>query len=421
MPRSFFVRFIAALILLTGLSARAAEFKFLMNSDFYGYGRGLMESAANPNNQVLNYPSTVGVIDIKPDFSLLLGSRVKFVLRPRWTGEAMNWNDGPQKDDPVYVHGKADLTDAFGEFTLTRRLRAIAGLEVYQWGPAEFLNVSNPFYHLSRNARSPFFKEKGQVLARVSWDATSTWNNMLIVNPMSNAEPAWRAGDEFEPMFALKTEYRNRNGTFYVGFLGGQENDRLPFVGEYLNLSFASGFSVYTESRHTRGDLSYFPARDQYGFYEMINDPKSQKWVHQSLLGMRYENVVDVRWEFIVNSSGFNKQDFENGIDSISRPSPYIYGNFARFLQPGMELYGQLYSYLSLRIADLGRRNDLTLFFRNLTSIQDGSGTLQFAFEKPVGDAVTVLGDATTTFGGQNKELTLADQYVVSLGLRWTL
>lgn len=415
------MKWIGPLLILLGAHAAAgADFRFIMNSDFYVQGRSLPDSSVNPNNQVFKFPSALGVIDLKPDFSIL-GESAKFVFRPRWTFTSLSWNAGEYRKGERTEEGSGDITDLFLEADLSRKWRFIGGLEVYQWGPTEFFNVSNPLYNLSPAARSPFFKEKGQVLVRISYDYNENWNNMLIVNPAHNNERPWRADDKFEEKFLLKTEYRNRVGSFYAGALAGQENDRLPFVGEYANLSFDSGISIYGEARHTRGDYSYYPLRNQLGFVEMTQDEDSETWVHQSIFGIRYEGGIDARAEVILNSNGYTRKDFENAIESVTTLSPYLAENYKRFLQPGMQLYGQAYLYLSVRIAEMGRKGDTTIFFRGLNSYQDGSGTFQFALDTPIGDSFTFLFDATQAYGGKDKELTFADHFIAAAGLRWTL
>ncbi|MEK7357545.1 MAG: hypothetical protein AAB250_13920, partial [Bdellovibrionota bacterium] len=221
-------------------SSTRAETSLTVEQYFSNRYATLAKSLANPGNTILDKPQNVVEDDIRPELKLTTRS-TRWVLRPRFLLQYKYWNEG-SKANAGEEDGSANVTDAYVDVRWSDSFRTLTGLEVYQWGPAELYNASNPLYHLSADGRSAFYKEKGQALVRVSWDATKNWNNMLILNPVSNNEPEWRAEQKFYGNGFLKTELRTKSGQSYVGLLGGTQSDGRKFFGEYLCMTSDIGW-----------------------------------------------------------------------------------------------------------------------------------------------------------------------------------
>lgn len=409
-----------ALLILCGLPVVAfgAEQRFIFDNYFYGEFSHPETSSVNPGNSILQIPDREGTADLRPEW-MLTTEQWKAVVRPRWVGRWFEWSE--LGDSQRSSNGDVNLMDAYVEYKPLDGLKAVAGLEVYQWGPAELMNVSNPLFHLHTNSHSVFFKEKGEALVRLSYDQNENWNHMLIANPISNNEEPYRAEQQFQSSGFLKSEVRNKAGNAYAGALLGSDDDRLPFIGEYGQFGWESGWSVYLDARQTRGNHTFVPQMNGFGYIEMDPKDDNSAIVNQSIVGVRWEGRVDVRAEFYWNSAGYTPDQFQWALSSVRVPTPWLANNLSRFLQPGLELLGRYYSYLSIRIPDLGRKKDVSIAFRNLNSLQDASGFAQFAFDKPLNDALVIELEADLAYGGPDSELTLASSYELVAGLKWTL
>lgn len=405
-------------LLVCSFGAKAVEQRFILDNYLYGEWLHPEVASANPGNAVLEIPDRQGVADLRPDWSLRSDSTT-VVVRPRWIGRLYDISELGATFGGA--DGRWNLMDAYVEYRASENLRTLAGLEVYQWGPAELMNASNPLFHLRTNEHSTFFQEKGKVLVRVTYDQNQNWNHMLILNPVSNNEEPFRAEQQFQSSGFLKSEWRASSGGSYAGLLAGSDSDRLPFIGEYALLGLESGWSFYLDARHTKGNHSYVPVTNEFGYVEMdpLNDDSTL--VTQGIGGVRWEGRVDVRVEFFWNSAGLDSAQFHQALQSVRVLSPWLTSNISRFLQPGLELPGRAYSYLSLRIPDLGPKKDVAVALRGIQSLQDGSGLTQVTFEKPVSDSVVTELEADMVYGAGDSELTMTSSYEFVAGVRWTL
>lgn len=430
--------FVAFLILISACTADAARkrvrkepkedpqvsFDFRLDSFAFGQYRELAGSVINPGNNVLKIPTASGLIDLRPEFRAgIYDDRVRATVRPRLIAQYDSVETiTPETKTDSETEVTIDLTDAYIETRITDSVRLTAGLEVYQWGPSELYNASNPLFHLRTASRSAFFKEKGEVLVRLGFDATPNWNTMLIANPVSNNEPSWRSGDtDFNANCLIKSEITAENPANYIGLVGGVQPDARPFFGEYFNYGWESGFSVYLDSRHPIGRKRFTPTLDPLFNIELASDEDSSTIETLGILGVRWEGAADIRLEYLYNSQGYSLDEFELALDSLRAISIYLPTNYARFLQPGLELLGQHILYFSVRVSDIGPSDDASVFLRSLFSLQDNSATLQLATEKPLSDSLVLNIEGNFAFGEENSEFTLVDRAQGIIGIKWTL
>ncbi|HWU44029.1 MAG TPA: hypothetical protein VN132_11345, partial [Bdellovibrio sp.] len=262
------------LLLFFSTSAHAVDWIFRNTFEsylYYNYANPL-DNDVNPGNHVFALPSGTGVVDLRDDFSLLTRD-TKWVVRPRWTLTNTKIEMKDPTDSSSTTRGKMDLTAGYLDWDLSKTWKAVLGLQVYQWGPGEFMNPSNVFFHFSSDARSFSFVQKGLVMARLNWTPSERWNFVFMSEPVSNNEPSFQAEKPFEPKSTLKVEYRGASNSF-LGAVAGTEAPETLFFGEYFDWYVTDSFSLYADIRHTSSNNVYDPLDDGMGNIQLVQqDP----------------------------------------------------------------------------------------------------------------------------------------------------
>lgn len=405
-----------------GVSLLAASLDSRYETYFSAMATPYMRNATlNSNNNILKLPSSSGEIDFRPDWRLKFSKTHRVVLRPRY----LLYSQYYQYGDPILTEtmsrGKIDVTDFFFEDQWTSLFTTVVGLQVYQWGPAELLNPSNPLFHFNSRQRTAFYKEKGQAFIRMNLDWNKNWNQVFIAEPITNAEPEWMSEQNFNAKGLLKTEFKSDSSLHYIGFVGGIEEQSKLFGGAYFNITPTDGFSIYADAKQTRGRVSYYPQLNNYGGYSLGRDDITTQWYMLSIAGLRFEtSSMDLRLEYVYNEAGFTPTEFEQFLSSVKLLTPDIGRNTARFQKPGLEFLGRHYSYISLRLPNVFDVEDFSLAFRMLSSLQDYSSIFQFNLETALGDAWTFYTEALIPASNKDQtELNLFGQSTYMLGLRW--
>lgn len=399
------------------------RFSFRTENYFYGRYFNLETARLDPSNQIFNRPEYMTNADLRPELKLAYSNQ-KWIVRPRWTYSYESIHFPDTNTSLTHSSGKIDLTDAYWESIFTDELRTTIGLQVYQWGPAEFLNASNPIFHLNTQQRSTLFKEKGKVLVRLNVDYTRNWNQVFIYEPISNAERPWIADDpEFKPKSLVKTEWTSASGVNSIGFVFGREERAMGFFGEYFNFSPSEGFSIYLDSKHTENSPAYYPDANTYGSESLIYNPRVRGgWASFGVAGLRKEwSHLDLRFEYIYNTGGWTPEQFRDAKLTLAQQNPDTPKNFARFANPGIELLGRGYGYISLRFFNLGKKDNHSIAFRYLHAEGDSSSTLTTTYDWDFNNSINVFAEFYGSFGPQEGELNLLQQQSIMLGLRWSL
>jgi hypothetical protein len=402
--------------------ARTNEVSWAFESYFFGEQVDLAESTPNPGNAVFGSAQTVLTLDNRLNLKWLIND-AKIILRPRWTIAQTRAKNETTQETKTRTQGELDLTDAFYEQTWNRRFSSTVGLQVYQWGPGEIFNPSNPFFRFNNQQTAFAFKEKGKVLARFNYSIGMEHSLVLIGEPVSNNEPHWMSERKFKPQAALKFERNWKNTRNYYGLVGGMEGEQNPFAGEYAHYEFTEGLSAYFDAKHSHQLLYYGPALNALGSYDMVlRGEEAKVWSHLALVGFRYEGNVDFRIEYLHNSLGYKKEDFDNAILSASTFfNPNYVQNINRFALSGLNLLSQNYLYASLRIMDPWKWRDFNFYLRTLNSMLDKSGLVQTEFDKSVGDSFTAFGNYTVFSGAKNTEFRLFNDWRILLGIKYAL
>lgn len=380
------------------------------------------QSDLNTDNKIFQLPTETDEVDFRPDFKWTFSSSHKIVFRPRYLIDRKVIQLTNPDINLTGTRGKADITDFFVEDQWNDTIKTVLGLQVYQWGPAELISPSNPLFHFNNRQRGAFYKEKGQILIRANIDWDKHWGQVLILEPISNNEPEWISKEDFSAKGLIKTEYRFTNPINYMGLVVGQEEFKKSFVGEYINLSPWEGISVYADARGTKGLTAYRPQANIYGGYTLERNDQNISWYALATSGLRFENsLFDARLEYLFNEAGLTKEQFSQYLLSVQELTPDLPNNLINFARPGLELPGQHYIYLSVRIPNLGKKEDMSLAFRMIQSLQDLSAVLQSNFDKNLNDHLTFYLEALNPTNTKKKELNLAGQSFYMIGLKWNL
>ncbi|MEK6627251.1 MAG: hypothetical protein AABY53_01390 [Bdellovibrionota bacterium] len=396
-----------------------ADTQYSFNVYLYAQKNQLLNSSVNPLNQIFKTPDSEYHLDLRSEIKWAeAGQRV--VIRPRIRTASKNIHLNNQTEQETKT--KLDLTDAFYEQSWTPHISTTIGLQVYQWGPAEFINATNPFYHFNTEQRSVIYKEKGQILLRTNYSIDKENNLVLIFQPLSNNEAEWIAEGKFTPKILMKYEKSIAESANYFGFVAGSEEKSNVFVGEYFNYNNSNGFSAYADIKHMQHKINFIPQANGVN-YNLVPDNQSKfQWPSLGVLGVRFEDNYDLRFEYIYNGAGFRQNDLNNAIAASSNTlNPNYTQNLQRFLKPGLELLGQNYFYTSLRVNEPFNLNEFNFYSRYMRSLQDESSQFQFEFDKALYDSYQVFSNISIASGTQNSEFRLGNDWQILIGIKLSL
>jgi hypothetical protein len=383
----------------------------------------IQKSSLNPNNRIFENPRSNAFLDVRSELKWL-GEKSKVIIRPRWTGLSQTVEySGLTNPDKVSAKGKIDLTDFYGEIS-SEKLQITAGLFVDGWGPAEFVNPSNPIFRLNMQNKSFFFKEKGHVLTKLVYTPTDRATVVMLVEPVSNNEMSLREGEKFKANGLLRAEWQSADAAKLAGLVLGREPLGKDFVGQYLQLrSDSTGFSVYIEGRQTK-DPERFEAISN-GVYSQVQLVQREGYKNYSVLGLRWEGRADARLEWINYEQGYSESEWNDLLLSVTQISPAVLENANKFKNLGLELLSKNWLSASLRVPDIGPWSDwqwtnrLLYSMGNSTSGSMRGGLFQMDLEAPAFQSATFFLEAQSYFGQDNTELLLGNKNAFYAGGRW--
>ncbi|MBX2987587.1 MAG: hypothetical protein KF802_06795 [Bdellovibrionaceae bacterium] len=407
-----------ALLLFSGAVARA-EFSF-DGELFLALTRSSVVSPSliNPGNRLLEEPLWNLGAEFRPQFQYRT-EKTETVLRTRhfFDQSRVELRDPSETRDAG--RGRSDISDAFFAWSVSDHVNTTLGLQNYQWGPAEIASPSNVFFHFNNDQRSFFYKEKGKVLARVSWFPREDVTVLGIYEPVSNRDPHWVEGREFSPQSALKIEKQFGHPMNSFALVLGRMEEDIPYVAEHFSWMPWEGFSLYGDLRHQEKNLRATPWVDNAGFVR-FRDGDVPPWSTYGVVGFRHEGRVDFRQEFIFQQAGYSQEEWDLIAGALGKVSPFLPRNFAAFGKPGLELRSKAYSYTSLRIPDLGDSPDVSAAVRWLADLERSSSALQLNYERNAGDSLVLSAEATVFFGESDTEFTFLKSNQVSVGARYS-
>lgn len=410
-------KFLLFFFIVSG-SAEAWTLKWNHRLNWYNrvLNQGVVESETNPDNQVAQIPKNTFESDLRPTFNWELDNQ-RFKLDPRLITQVTEaeYRDQKHRADK----SEAFLNEASYQVNIGDHLLAF-GIQNYQWGPAEMLSPTNPIFRFQFEQRSLFFQQRGRNLIRWNWQVTPAWNMVTMVEVSKNGSELPKEDQKFSPNGLIKLERALSKSSDYIGVVAGKTPYQENFVGEYFAMNFTDEFSVYFDARHQQGSKNFYPQNNP--FLEFDEREKNGGIKTLANFGLRHEAVVDFRLEYIFNGVGLNSSDWERAKDALTTLGPNTSENFKRFYRGGRDdLQRQHYGYASVRIPDLGEKDQYTLFLRHFHSIADSSSSTQFQMDRITADAFNLYFEASLFNGSKVSEFGSLLRHEVSAGLRYSL
>lgn len=396
-----------------------AEISYSVESYQYIQKNQVAATSINPDNQVLKSPYLGFNLDMRGELKWK-NEDSQLVLRPRFEGYIQETDYGNRQT--FHRNGSLlDLTDAFWQKNWGDYLSTTAGLQVYQWGPAEIMNPSNSLFHFSSQQRSVLYKEKGQVLLRANYLLNTDNNLVVIFEPVSNNRSEWIAEDTFVPKLVVKYEKSWTGSADQIGLVAGSAEKRDFYIGEYWNWMFVDGYSFYGDVKQSEKPLHYQPQTNG-PFTDLVAAERETKWDSLAVVGLRYEGDFDLRFEYIYNQAGLNDQQYQATLTSLKQfLNPSYLQNASRFKNMGLELLLKEYLYFSYRVNEPFGWNQFNFYARQLSSVRGHSSQTQIEFDKSVGDATGLFGGVTVADGEPDSELRLLNDWSFFAGFKLNL
>lgn len=414
-------KLIASLTLIYGFSITAQAQEFRKDFEWYNSDRKVERNKGtfiDPTGGRLGAPESLFQSDLRLNSKYTFESGSRLVFRPRLLLDYKTYPESHPGPDRV-TQGKLSLPEGYLEWDADEKTTLAGGLQNYQWGPSELMSPSNPFFHFRPEQRSYNYKEDGRFLLRLNWSPGANWNLIGLVEPINNGNSFWIYEKKFQPKALIKLERHGENALNYFGFGAGTMDDRIPFIGEYFNYEIRQGLSIYLDGRQSQGRAQYTPRLAPDTLYDMVYVRDSQAWETLMVSGLRWEEGdFDVRMEFIYNSYGLTLDEMQAAVSSVLPAHPRGDQNLKRLNASGMELPGQKYGYVSLRIPNVFIDNN-NLSFRYLRSLTDQSATLQTAYDGPLGKAWTLFAELNISLGKTTEELSALEKGSGTLGVKW--
>ncbi|MES2525935.1 MAG: hypothetical protein V4598_02565 [Bdellovibrionota bacterium] len=410
-------KFLYLLLFVAG-SANAWTLKWNHRLNWYNrvINQGVVDSDYNPDNLVGKIPDNTFETDLRPTFNWELDNH-RFKLDPRLITQLTQaeYRDEKHTTDKTEAFlNEASYQGNFGDHQIT------LGIQNYQWGPAEMLSPTNPIFRFQFEQRSLFFQQRGRNLVRWNWQITPEWNMVTMVEASKNGSQLPKEDQKFSPNGLIKLERALSKSSDYIGVVAGKTPYKENFVGEYFAMNFTDEFSVYFDARHQQGSKNFYP--DENPVLEFDEREESGGIKTLANFGIRHEAAVDFRLEYIYNGVGFNETDWDRAKDALTTLGPNTRENFKRFFRGGRDdLQRQHYGYASVRIPDLGDKDQYTLFLRHFHSIADSSSSSQFQMDRITGDSFNLYFEASFYNGSKESEFGSLLGHEVSAGFRYSL
>lgn len=407
-------------------------------------GTTVLDSAVNPDNAVLRLPERRAVSELRPNLKLTT-SALQLIARPRIRYEMSQIEAGEKKETPK---GKADdeLSEAYGQWTVSDSLTFAYGKQNYQWGAAEALSPSNRMFHETAQNRTVLYEAQGKSIARLNFSLGKTFTTVVMAETKENEDASpFVAEEAFQATGLVKPEVNWSNGADYFGVvLGARERGR-GWVGEYFNVEvpFIDGLALYGDAAHQKGSDAWYPEQNA-GVTTFAQNLKDESTTYTLAVGgLRYdfEGGTILRAEYVRNDAGWTQDERDLALASVdvaalqeaaaaAPPAAPVLNadgetlyevNLRRFLTPGLEVPGRRLAYASGHFPDLFGVKDWTFYARGAKSLTDGTVTGYASTEYKVGDAGTLAYAASGSGGRKDGELRgyTAPTHIVSYRHDW--
>ena len=383
-------------------------------------GTVVADTVLNPDNTSFRLPQLVALTDVRPNIRVEAGSRWQLVFRPRWRGTAaFSWADDLPRHDSL--EGTANVPELYVNWRPNDVVSVAYGLQNFQWGPAELLGPSNRLFHEVGTFRDPLYYVRGRHLLRLNVSSGKQWSAVALAELGGTDEPAFRAGEHFEPAGQAKLEFTTASGGSYVGVTGGARQHERPWFGEYGSVSLVAGLSAYVDAVHQEGSLAWYPVPAgpmRAGFAQVERGAGELRTLVVGGLRYSFVNGTDVRFEYMHQDAGYARPEFELAALAVAtQPSSE---SVDRWLRPGLEFIGRDLVLGSVRVPDLPPVRRFAVRAQYLSSLTDRSGLVYLTTSVDASGALVLFGTVTGTYGNQTAEFSRLVRASVVGGAVWS-
>jgi hypothetical protein len=330
----------------------------------------------NPDNRILETPRYVseveGRLDLFVDFERLSLSAKP---RARWTRD--QWEDGPRSGESD-TDTDTELIEGLARLRLFDSLFFSYGRENLQWGPAQLVNPSNPFFDENGRA-NPIREIPGMDFVRAVWLPNFNWTISWITNTGRGENDLLTR--DWHPSHALKVEYVGYEASGGAMIHGGADFETT--LRGYGQWTVNDALLLYGEASVSSGtDVSY-PTEGPPPLGLTLESTKSDDadLFLFTVLGGAYTLEIGptLSFEYVYNGEGYNDQEAEKFFDLFHGVGDLVDRGLASAgtgdLTTGLRLLRRHYAffqYLQTEIAD--RFNVILRWTQNLED-QSGLGT----------------------------------------------
>jgi hypothetical protein len=234
-------------------------------------------------------------------------------------------------------------------------------------------------------------------------------------------EPAFRAGEHFEPAGQAKAEYTTASGGSYVGLTAGARPGERPWFGEYGAVTLVAGLSSYVDAVHQEGSQAWYPVpagSRTAGFAQTDRGSRALRTLVVGGLRYSFVNGTDVRVEYMHQDAGYTKAQFD--LAALAVAATPSRESVDRWLRPGLEFAGRDLVLGSIRVPPLPPTRRVGAHAQYLVSLTDRSGLVYATTTVDASGAVVLFATVTATYGGDTAEFSRLVRASVVGGAVWS-
>lgn len=380
------------------------------------YQKPVANSVYNPGNLRLQLPKYETQLELRPDFKVALGNLFELVARPRLRETVHTQPELPSAATTPRENTDYFLNEGYFRFLPSENAQFAVGRQNFQWGPAESLNPSNPFFPGLLIFPEPFHEVRGIWMGRANFSLGQQFSLVALGELRAPSdyhfETPTEAPENYQDRIGVKGEYTWGSGSHSLGFVYGRKQDidrTRTEIGEYVTLTLSNALQVYNDGQLSQGYTQFQP---------------DASWLYYGVSGARYtfEDGTEARLEYIFNGIGANSTQLQ-ALNSVLAAQPVSVAANASFSPsdlPGRSyLYGAL--RLSSQLAKWTRLTQPSFSFRNLVSLADSSCLSFLALEGGLSERITLYLYGGGSLGKSNSELRRYEASFGGVSLRWSL
>ncbi len=370
----------------------------------------------NPDNRVLGLPRHTTEGEVRVDATIDLG-RLLLSAKPRLRLTRDRWQDGPRSGDSD-TDEETLLLEGTARVRLHDTLFVSLGRENLQWGPAQLVNPSNPFF--AENGReNPVREIAGMDFVRVVWLPTYSWTVSWIAN--TGLGQGNLQGRDWHPSQALKVEYVGYEANGGVLVHGGP--DHKTSVRAYGRWTASDALLVYAEGSLQKGTDVLYPTEGPPPLGLTLDDTRSSDpaILPFTVVGASYTMELGPTFtlEYAYNGEGYDEGEADRLFDLAHGAGALVEAGLLEpdpdGPAPGLRLLRRHYlfgQYLHSEIADR-----FTVLLRWTQNLNDLSGLGTAFLEWNASDRWRLFSFTAYGSGGNRDEFGSAVRWLGLLGV----